>query len=385
MFANGTDLSGFSASIDSAFDRVNAHLLSLLTHRYHFLSHALALKKYMLLSAGDFSAHLIELVARDLDKPARDLSTAHLLGVLEAAKRGSTARDEPDQVLDRISLRRLAPKADELGWDLFALAYHLDDSPLRVVFTDRNLAKYLQLFEFLWQLKRVESRLSAAWAVQTKIGHASALRALGAALDTRGPNVLEPFLRNVAGLRHEMSHFVSNLHSYMMFEVLECAWDEFVNKIRMGPNARLDNASATNGHASKATTTPNTPRGVVSFANFNTTVTSPSQTGPVKEQPKPLDLDGLIHAHKIFLQQIVDKVRARVDCKSIWRHRHSSVPLLTLLRLLLVSFLRLSGPHGRRVRPAPSATACPLQARPLVRLLQRPPVRMPPRRGRSSR
>jgi len=32
-------------------------------------------------------------------------------------------------------------------------------------------------------------------------------------------------------LRAEMQHFVQNLHNYMMFEVLECAWKDLVDEI----------------------------------------------------------------------------------------------------------------------------------------------------------
>lgn len=70
MFSSGTDLSSFASSIDSSFASVNAHLLSLLTTKYDFMGHACALKKYLLLSQGDFIQHLLDLLQSVLHNSA---------------------------------------------------------------------------------------------------------------------------------------------------------------------------------------------------------------------------------------------------------------------------------------------------------------------------
>lgn len=50
----------------------------------------------------------------------------------------------------------------DLGWDVFTLDYHVD-SPINTIFTPQAMQQYLQMFNFLWRLKRVEHSLSAAW------------------------------------------------------------------------------------------------------------------------------------------------------------------------------------------------------------------------------
>lgn len=334
VFSSGSDsLTPFATSISSAFSEVHTYLLHLLKIRYNFLSHALSLKKYLLLSAGDFSATLLELIGGELDKSLRDSSHSALLGILESAKRASSVKDEPDEVAMRLSIRRAdhsssssiseltgAGGAPNGGWATFAIEYVFEsESPLRTVFSPKTLDLYTQLFTFLWQLKRVDRRLSEAWANQTKLGHAAELRQLGVELggsssSPNGPNELEGFLRNVAGTRNEMAHFVSNFHSYVMFEVVETGWEEFVHKVQgTQPPSAYSATTMTSTTHTAIKTMPNTPAGggnnstSIGFERMQATTTPPSaqQNTPTKQ----LDLDGLIQAHKIFLQQIVDKVR----------------------------------------------------------------------------
>lgn len=379
MFSTGSDLTAFTSSIASAFDEVHTYLVTLLIRRYNFLYHAESLKKYLLLSAGDFASSLLDLVGTELDKSARDLSNAQILGILEAAKRASSVRTEPEDIAARISVHRMAPKKDENGWELFTLEYLFEtDSPLRTIFTEKLVGHYSLLFSFLWQLKRVESRLNESWAIQTKLGHSNQLRQLGLELGAgSGMNELEPFLRNVAGLRNEMAHFISNLHSYVMFEVLECSWEEFVKKVDpqrrdIGKGFYTTNTTATMNYQQFATasqltvstrpqsaigsTVPASASGGVAANGFNEQVggvkslngistiisptsslatqqlTSPSSSNPsavTSHPPKPLDLDGLIYAHKMFIQQVVDK--ALMGGSSGALHPH----MLTLFDLIL--------------------------------------------------
>lgn len=216
----------------------------------------------------------------ELDKPAKELSTPSLLSIVESAKRGSTVRFDPEEVSNRLSIKKLALSSSsaasagsESGWDVFSLHYSLSDSPLAVIFSEAHLARYMQLFNFLLRLKRVELRLNRVWQVQSKAGHSLRLRNLSRALASAASsssssfspshagagssisNPLDPLLKQCNGLRHEMMHFLSNTHSYMMFEVLESAWAELVKKINViirPPGATTANTPPT--HSAAATT-----------------------------------------------------------------------------------------------------------------------------------
>lgn len=205
---------------------------------YHFGSHALALKKYMMAAQGDFHQLLLDSMHRELEKPARETSTTALMGMLEQAKRGSSARFEREEILHRLSLKKIsAPTVvsassptvagAEVGYDVFTLLYTLSDSPLSVIFTAAALEHYQTLFNFLLRLKRVEGQLNATWAKQTKLGHSIKLIQLSKLLTPKDGssggggggagsgnmnNTLDPLLKQCNGLRHEMLHFLTNTH-----------------------------------------------------------------------------------------------------------------------------------------------------------------------------
>ncbi|CAG8733732.1 5679_t:CDS:2, partial [Racocetra fulgida] len=97
-----------------------------------------------------------------LSKPANTLYRHNLTGTLEAAIRASNAQyDDPD-ILRRLDVRLLESSFGEAGWDVFSLDYHVD-SPINTIFTPHAMQQYLQLFNFLWRLKRVEHDMSSAW------------------------------------------------------------------------------------------------------------------------------------------------------------------------------------------------------------------------------
>jgi gamma-tubulin complex component 3 len=96
---------------------------------------------------------------------------------------------------------------DDLGWDVFTLDYHVD-APINTVFSPGAMLQYLQIFNFLWRLKRVEYTLSASWK---KWGKAS--REFG--------NVpyLQQDLQFAQLTIQRMIHFIYQLQHYVLFEV----------------------------------------------------------------------------------------------------------------------------------------------------------------------
>ncbi len=105
----------------------------------------------------------MDAIGTDLNEPASSISAYTLTGSLETAIRASNAQFDPPYILDklRVSTQRATGK-DEIGWDVFSLRYAVS-APLDVVFTEQSMTKYLRIFTFLWQLKRVEHSLNGTW------------------------------------------------------------------------------------------------------------------------------------------------------------------------------------------------------------------------------
>lgn len=124
-----------------------------------------------------------------------------------------------------------------------------------------------------------------------------------------------------------------------MFEVLESAWEEFIKKINPVKPAAAPTAAAGgvpsslgSGRHERTASTAIVPvaTGVAapasassashtaaSFAFGGAAAPAAASSGPASAAsnaaPKPLDLEGLIKAHKVFLQQIMDKVSSESE------------------------------------------------------------------------
>ncbi|KAF7804161.1 gamma-tubulin complex component 3 [Senna tora] len=215
--------------VDGASKRIDKHLLNVIYKRYKFKEHCLAIKRYLLLGQGDFVQYLMDIVGPELSEPANTISSFKLAGLLETAIRSSNAQyDDPD-ILDRLRVKILPHESGDRGWDVFSLEYDAR-VPLDTVFTESVMSRYLRIFNFLWKLRRVEHALIGAWKTMkpncitphsfTKLQHAVKLQ-------------LVSTLRRCQVLWVEMNHFVSNLQYYIMFEVLEVSWSNFLNEMEI--------------------------------------------------------------------------------------------------------------------------------------------------------
>jgi gamma-tubulin complex component 3 len=258
----GQDIEDLERSVNQAGEIVNKRLLRTMKDKFHVHGHCLALKKYLLMSQGDFIQKLLDLISPELDKPASELSRHHIQGILHSAVRASNAQYEDPEFIGRLNVNWLKEASHDTGWTVFSLDYHTS-TPINVLFTDSSIKQYLTVFNFLWKLKRVEHALSSTWSVH--MAGAFRLPALSS---------LQHTLRLGYQLRSEMMHFVHNLHNYMMFEVMECAWKDLEEDMK-----------------------------------------------------KASDLDQLIAAHDRYLSQITEKAlmgRSIVDNR-ILKHLHSMI------------------------------------------------------------
>lgn len=137
---------------------VNKRALDALLKEGNLLQHLENIQRFMLLTEGDFSKTLMDLLGDALSKPASTLLRHNLVSILDSA----TERYSED-VKERLDVRLLEsnnPKSQ--GWDVFCLDYRMDPA-LSAVINNQAMLEYARLGHFLWSLKRVEFQLSLAW------------------------------------------------------------------------------------------------------------------------------------------------------------------------------------------------------------------------------
>ncbi|XP_061346388.1 gamma-tubulin complex component 3 [Gastrolobium bilobum] len=213
--------------VDEAAKRIDKHLLDVIYKRYKFKEHCLAIKRYLLLGQGDFVQYLMDIVRPELSEPANTISSFKLSGLLETAIRASNAQYDDSDILDRLRVKMMPHESGDRGWDVFSLEYDAR-VPLDTVFTESVMARYLRIFNFLWKLRRVEHALIGAWKTMkpncitshsfTRLQHAVKMQ-------------LVSTLRRCQVLWVAINHFISNLQYYIMFEVLEVSWSNFLSEM----------------------------------------------------------------------------------------------------------------------------------------------------------
>ncbi|KAI8333505.1 Spc98 family-domain-containing protein [Choanephora cucurbitarum] len=201
-------------AIEVAYHITSKALLDLLKTKYKLMDHLKAMKRYLLLGQGDFIQYLMDVLWNHLSKPANTLFRHNLTGILETAVRSSNAQYDDPEVLNRLDVRLLEIQKDDLGWDVFSLDYHVD-APISTVFSPQAMHQYLQIFNFLWRLKRVEYTLSSSWRQWGKTTREFVEFA-----------EIQPDLQYTQLTIQRMIHFIYQLQHYVLFEVLECSWDK---------------------------------------------------------------------------------------------------------------------------------------------------------------
>ncbi|XP_010257504.1 PREDICTED: gamma-tubulin complex component 3 [Nelumbo nucifera] len=215
--------------VTKAAKRIDKHLMDVMYKRYKFKEHCLAIKRYLLLGQGDFVQYLMDIVGPELSEPANTISSFKLAGLLESAIRSSNAQyDDPD-ILERLRVKMMPHSTGDRGWDVFSLEYDAR-VPLNTVFTESVMARYLKIFNFLWKLRRVEHALIGAWKTMKP-------NCMTSHFFTKQEGAIKlqfiSTLRRCQVLWDEMNHFVTNLQYYIMFEVLEVSWSNFLDEMEV--------------------------------------------------------------------------------------------------------------------------------------------------------
>ncbi|KAJ1520792.1 hypothetical protein ONE63_003886 [Megalurothrips usitatus] len=211
--------SDLQSLMDTTYLEISRRVLDVLNTKYKFMEHMQALRRYLLLGQGDFIRHLMELLEPELRKPASDLNSHHLTGILESAIRATNAQYEDASILQRLDVRLLEHSPGDSGWDIFSVDYHMD-GPIGTVFSSCTLS-YLMLFNALWRAKRIEWILSVMWKRLTT----------SAKMLPKIPE-LTPVLQQLYLLSAEMVHMIHQLQYYFLFEVMECSWDKLISNVQ---------------------------------------------------------------------------------------------------------------------------------------------------------
>ena len=93
--------------------------------------------------------------------------------------------------------------------------------PLNALFTTNVMNKYLKIFSLLWRIKRVEHALSNTWRKHTNEAHLSISRRMASVVHKSHI------------IRNEMLHLINNLQYYILFEVIESSWENFLEQVKV--------------------------------------------------------------------------------------------------------------------------------------------------------
>eukprot|EP00054_Salpingoeca_dolichothecata_P009214 m.52042 g.52042 ORF g.52042 m.52042 type:complete len:665 (+) comp18231_c0_seq1:78-2072(+) len=215
-----SDLQVLQSAVNQAYHLTSRRLLEILHTRYHLLQHLDSMRKYLLLGQGDFIHHLLAALEPELCKPAEGLMMHNMTAVVDGAVRATNAHLDRADNLQRLDVQLMEASPGDCGWDVFSLTYHVD-GPLSTVITAQGLAQYLRVFNFLWRVKRIEYSLSKHWSAQMTYS-----RALSEIPEMR------QVLKNCHMVATNMVHFVNQVQHYLLFEVLECSWDQMLTEVK---------------------------------------------------------------------------------------------------------------------------------------------------------
>ncbi|GAX86220.1 hypothetical protein CEUSTIGMA_g13633.t1 [Chlamydomonas eustigma] len=218
-------IEGLERFVATASAGVDQRVMEMLINKFDLAKHCDAMRRYVLLGQGDFVQALMDTAQADLNQDASSVSEISLNHAVRQAISASNTKYDDEDIVDRVRARKSkAHGGGELGWDVFRLHYEMR-GPLSTLFTPSAQSQYFRVFQLLWRLKRAECDLSNTWKVLKCEVERTAAKFNS--YSPGGANHAVAVARKCLRLRSEMSHFCTNFQYYIMFEVLEAAWQEF--------------------------------------------------------------------------------------------------------------------------------------------------------------
>ena len=240
-----------------ASSQINSHILKSLIGRQHrLIDHLHGIKRILLLGQGDFVVTLLDGLQFELNKPSNRVYIHTLNAIFDNAIRSTNARYLPPHVLEKFRVKLLKktntflfsdndsrddklPKDslrqhEDVGWDIFSLDYNLE-APLSAIIHSRARQKYRRIFHLLWKMKQIEWALNKSWKQANALNHAL-WQYLGKYNTTNRKKISGKsamlLLNQAATTRQAMLHFISNLQSYLLFEVVEGGWKSLLQSVQ---------------------------------------------------------------------------------------------------------------------------------------------------------
>lgn len=242
-------------TVKLASTQVHKHLLTSLFNDHNLLEHLHGMKEILFLGQGDFICTLMDGLHTEFESRLNinELYSLQLMNIVHDALRTTNAKFLPSYVLDRVIVTLLPTNDEEIfwtrdagdikkeGWDIFSLGYDID-APLTAVVHPDAMTKYKLVFSLLFRLKRIEWMMNNTWRQSTVLNHALQVMmskygelSLGPASSVKRDNDfarMKRLLRKFAMTRQCILHFITNLQSYLMFEVLESGWKRLCSRLR---------------------------------------------------------------------------------------------------------------------------------------------------------
>lgn len=214
--------------IEKARDSACMRLKDLFFDKFDLSHHFGAIKRYLLLSQGDFSQALMDTLAPILDGEG-EMARNTLTGAVDASLQGcsSYVEETDEDILERLDVQIVSDgDSGQIGWDVFSLTYRVQDAPLNTVFSEKVMEAYLVIFRFLWKLKRMDHLMTRAFLnlQNADVTKGSRTVGIGNEYNDDGGSGVREVLKRAHHLRMKMTHVVHNLQHYCTVEVLEGCW-----------------------------------------------------------------------------------------------------------------------------------------------------------------
>ncbi|KAL5282746.1 TUBGCP2 family protein [Megaselia abdita] len=219
-----------------AYEFASKILLDVVLKENDLMGHLISIKKYLLLYQGDFITQLMDACEEELIKNVDTILPVKLENLLGLTLRLSSAKNDPykDNLHCDIlpvnlvtQMGKITHKLDECwspenkieltGIECFILKFDVK-WPVSLVLNQFAISKYQMLFRQLFYCKHVERQLCIIWKENTTAKKFS-------------PHTANLY-RGAFTLSQRMMNAIQNLEYYMMIEVIEPFWHDFITKIK---------------------------------------------------------------------------------------------------------------------------------------------------------
>lgn len=213
--------------VSKAFTSASQRLKHLFFEKFDLSHHFGAIKRYLLLSQGDFAQSLMDGLASILDGGGEALHQ-NLTGYVDTALQNSSSFNEDTDwdILERldVQIELRDNMANTSGWEVFSLTYRVEDAPLNTVFSRKVMDAYLLIFRLLWRLKRMEYLMSVGYTSLREVEKRRRRRQSVTSEDTSRKKDVDRVMKRVHFLRMKITHLIQNMQHYCKVEVLEGCW-----------------------------------------------------------------------------------------------------------------------------------------------------------------